>query len=162
LVAEILALRARVEKLEAELRDSAKLRETQKRDAIDKLAARVAHEVNTPAQFVSDNVSFLDNAFPAVVELLEKIEVLVDAVGAGSVPAQLVRDIRSAQDAADIGYLVVEMPRAMEQTINGVRRIAKIVAAMKDFVPAETSEEPPLDGVEGSMADLGDEWGDMS
>ena len=105
------------------------LAQAQKLEAIGQLAAGIAHEINTPTQYVSDNTRFIRDAFGDIGELLNTLRELHTA-GDVSVPAKLVG---AALAKADIDYLQEEVPRALEQSLEGLARVTNIVRAMKAF-----------------------------
>lgn len=106
------------------------LAQAQKLESIGQLAAGIAHEINTPIQFIGDNTRFLEGAFADLQHVL-------DACGAvlASEPAAAAQraDARAAAERADLPYLRAEIPQAIEQTLDGVRQVAAIVSAMKEF-----------------------------
>jgi signal transduction histidine kinase len=110
---------------------SRQLARAQKLESLGQLASGIAHEINTPTQYVGDNVRFLKEAFADVARLLDVLDIeSASEPGAAdcvlSAAAVVAREI-------DLGFLVAEMPAAFDQAIDGVGRIATIVAAMKDF-----------------------------
>jgi signal transduction histidine kinase len=112
--------------LELDLREAeARLQLAVKLEAIGQLAAGVAHEINTPAQYVGDNISFLSTALQDLLPVLEAVRGLAaeDATG----------PLRALVDAADLDYLLAEIPAAIESTAAGIKQIKNIVTAMKEF-----------------------------
>ena len=110
-----------------------------------RLAAGIAHEINTPTQFVGDSVRFLRDALSAVGPLLDSYRKLHEAaVDAGFAP-ELVRDASRAEEDADPAYLLDEVPKAIDRAIEGVGRIADIVRAMKEFAHPGRKEKSAAD-----------------
>ncbi|MGB5720338.1 MAG: ATP-binding protein [Woeseiaceae bacterium] len=105
----------------------------QKLEAIGTLAAGMAHEINTPAQFVGDNLKFLKDSFADLQALNSAYAELVEAAHKGPLPAQLIAKVDQAAEQADPEFLAEEIPAALDQSIDGVARISHIVKAMKDF-----------------------------
>jgi PAS domain S-box-containing protein len=99
-------------------------------ESIGRLAAGVAHEINTPIQYLSDSVSFIREG---VKELLEYIDALHAAMPQPPVPDENVEDLRK------------EMPPALTLVADGLSRIAEIVRSMKDFAHADQNEMGPTD-----------------
>jgi signal transduction histidine kinase len=111
----------------------AQLLHAQKMESIGQLAAGIAHEINTPTQFVGDNARFLRECFEELLPRLTQATSLAEAVCNGEAPAELAEQLRSGFKDADISYLSEEIPRALEQSIEGIERVAAIVKAMKEF-----------------------------
>ena len=111
----------------------ARLRHAQKLESIGQLAAGIAHEINTPAQFVLDNTTFLKEAFADVVTVETLCRETLGAAAAGELDAARVDKLMAALDAADFDFLRTEIPLCLDQTLDGISRIATIVRAMKTF-----------------------------
>jgi signal transduction histidine kinase len=100
-----------------------------KLESIGELAAGIPHEINTPTQYVGDNVRFLGDVFGTLQRCVDELSQLSEEQG-DSIPAERVR---RCVEKADMPYLREEIPKAIAQSLEGIQRIAKIVAAMKEF-----------------------------
>lgn len=120
--------------------------QARKLQAVGQMAAGIAHEINTPIQFIGDNTQFLHDAFDDLKMLLQQYNHLRERVQTGQPIDSLLRRIEETQETVDLEFLLEEVPTAIDQTMDGVRRVAKIVQAMKDF------SRPDVDGRQ--MADL--------
>ncbi|MDY3552962.1 GAF domain-containing protein [Gemmata sp. JC717] len=114
------------------------LRRAHKLESVGQLAAGIAHEINTPIQYIGDNTGFIGDA------LRDLSRVIVAYRSAGDDPgARALADAAAAD--ADLDYLLTEAPRALGQTLEGIRHVARIVKAMKEFAHPGAVEKVPLD-----------------
>jgi signal transduction histidine kinase len=137
------------------------LRGAQKLESIGQLAAGIAHEINTPTQYIGDNVRFLEASFGDLKETHQQYEKLLLAAKNEAVSAELVAETEACVRKADPGFLMAEIPRAIQQTLEGVDRVAKIVRAMKDFSHPGTEEKTPVNlnhALETTLTVARNEW----
>jgi PAS domain S-box-containing protein len=119
------------------------LQHSQKMEAIGQLAAGIAHEINTPTQFVGDNTRFFRDAFDDLLQIIKGYERLLDAIKSNSISNDIIQQVEECVEEIDLPYLEEEIPIAVEHTLKGVDRITNIVQAMKIFAhPGMLKKEP--------------------
>jgi PAS domain S-box-containing protein len=119
--------------------------QAQKLESVGQLAAGIAHEINTPTQYIGDNVRFLKDAFRDLEKVRASYERILAAAQNGTLTSETVREVTDALKRTDAGYLAEEIPKAIEQTLEGIDRVSKLVGAMKEFSHPDTKEKTLLD-----------------
>lgn len=112
---------------------AAELHMAQKLESVGQLAAGIAHEINTPAQYVGDNIHFLNEGFQDIITVLNKYSELRNANVNESTYTNNVNQIEEIIEKIDLNYLLEEMPLALTQSQEGIQNISNIVKAMKEF-----------------------------
>jgi signal transduction histidine kinase/HAMP domain-containing protein len=113
----------------------------QKLESIGRLAAGVAHEINTPVQFVSDNVQFVRSSMTDLAALIHAYRSLRTAVQSAGDVSEAARVAGEAETAADLDYVLENVPLALESSMEGLGRIATIVRSMKEFAHPDQAEK---------------------
>ena len=137
------------------------LLQAQKLEAIGSLAAGVAHEINTPTQYVGDNVQFLGDGLEALIGVVGEARALADAARDHPELTAAVATFDHATQSADADYLQLELPRAADQAREGCERISEIVKAMKGFTHHEGAQWQLVDlntAVRDSITVCRNEW----
>jgi len=116
-------------------------RQAQKLEAIGQLAAGIAHEINTPIQFIGDNARFIKEAWSSLDSVVSQLDAAPEP---GDAVSQL-QQLRDGLKGCDHEYLRAEVPRALDQSLDGIARVARIVQAMKEFSHPGTDEKQPAD-----------------
>ena len=122
--------------------------QAQRLESIGQLAAGIAHEINTPIQYIGDNAVFLEGAFGDLVNLFENSNPNLPAPQSGEPPEEL-------------SYLREEIPKAIQQIGEGAKQVARIVRAMKDFSHPGPVEKVPIDinrAIESTILVSKNEW----
>jgi PAS domain S-box-containing protein len=134
-----------VEEMKERERMVLELQLAQKLESVGRLAAGVAHEINTPIQYVGDSVQFLRSAYQDLTSLIESLQQRIESIPAGPARDMLQSDLSALLQKYDVEFIRSEVPRAFERTFDGVERVSTIVKAMKEFAHPDAKEQSPAD-----------------
>jgi PAS domain S-box-containing protein len=121
----------------------------QKLESIGQLASGIAHEINTPIQYVGDNLRFLKEAFSDLSGLIETYESGAE------------QEIARRREDIDVDFLRQEVPKAVEACVEGVERVATIVKAMRRFAHPDQDERRLFNvnqAIENTLVVAKNEW----
>jgi two-component system, NtrC family, sensor kinase len=115
--------------------------QAQKLESIGQLAAGIAHEINTPIQYIGDSVDFLRSAVSSIGQVVDEYRQALDSLPESDSAGSLRARLQSAEETAELQFLTSEIPKAFERTQDGITHVAKIVRAMKEFSFPDSREQ---------------------
>jgi two-component system, NtrC family, sensor kinase len=142
-------------------RVEAQLIQSQKLESVGQLAAGIAHEINTPTQYVGDNTRFVKDSFAAISKVLRCHEELFAAAKQNAVTPEMLAHNEEIIAASDLNFLREQIPSALEETLEGIERVSKIVRAMKEFSHPGGKEKTCADlnrAIESTVTVARNEW----
>ena len=125
------------EKLQIQLLKISKL------ESVGQLSAGISHEINTPVQFISNNIEFLHDAFCDIQTIMKETCTLLASIPHATAAGSACEPLIKAMEKADWDYLATEIPASLEQTKAGLERVSSIVQAMKEFSHPRSKERVP-------------------
>jgi len=115
------------ERMEVELRLAQKL------EAIGRLASGVAHEINTPVQYVTDSLQFVRDAMQDLQPLIRKYQEVQASVVAGAPALVAASEAAELAEQANIEYVLNNLAPALDRSLDGLGQVTTIVRSMKQF-----------------------------
>ena len=121
------------------------LHQAQKLESVGRLAAGVAHEINTPVQFVSDSVHFVQGAMRDLEQLIRRYQSAFASIAQSTNDYDILAGVEQAEEVADLPYLLENVPKALARSLEGLDRVATIVRSMKEFGHPDRREMTAVD-----------------
>lgn len=115
-----------------------------KMESLGTLAGGIAHEINTPIQYIGDNLRFLSDGFSDLKGLIDCYEAVISKVSQTEGAAVELAALEEEKENADPDYLFGEAVDAAKQSLDGVSQVTRIVLAMKEFAHPRTKEKMPV------------------
>lgn len=141
------------------------LSQTHKMEALGTLASGVAHEINTPIQYISDNMRFLDETIADLRALIETYQTNIGNLADQGVDPSLIEQVQASckdkEEELDLSYLLEEAPEAINQSLEGAQQVATIVNAIKEFSHPGEDEKVDVDinkMIETTLAVTRNQW----
>ena len=130
-------------------------------ETLGTMASGIAHEINTPIQFIGDNLQFISDSFETIDQLLNRYAALLKAAEDGDRVDVEVKAVTEAIEDAELEFLREELPSAIEQSLTGIQQVARIASAMKSFARRGGNEKEIADinhAIEMTAAICRNEW----
>ena len=118
---------------------------SQKLKSVGQLSAGVAHEINTPIQYIGDNIRFIEESVTDLFNLLAKYNTFLEKAKEGQISAELIAELEEYKEQIDLQYILDDVPAAVKQSLEGINRVAEIVQAMKEFSHPIEQEKTLID-----------------
>ncbi|MFH0924166.1 MAG: ATP-binding protein [bacterium] len=146
---------------EERLRLLKSLDDAQKLEAIGRLAAGIAHEINTPIQFIGDNLSFLGQSVQTMVQLISMYRSFLAECEHKCKASKRLETAYKVEKDSDLEFIITEGPKAVKQSIEGVGHITKIVQSMREFSHFSDEQKAEADinkAIENATVISKNEW----
>lgn len=121
------------------------LRLAQKLEAVGQLASGLAHEINTPVQYINDNMAYLKRGFEYITDLFRRTPDLHEAVQEGLLDTTLLEKFEDLYSSRQMQTLLEEMPAAINESLEGLFNVTAIVRSMSEFAHPGTEGKQPVD-----------------
>ncbi|TAL32359.1 MAG: PAS domain S-box protein [Spirochaetes bacterium] len=137
------------------------LAHAQKMESIGQLAAGIAHEINSPLQYIRDNLSFLRDSFGDLMKIFGAYDQMEKTLSGMPGCAGDADSARASIAHIDRAYVSAEIPKAVQESIDGIERVVSIIKSMKEFSHPGTTEKTMTDinrSIESTVTISRNEW----
>jgi signal transduction histidine kinase len=117
----------------------------QRLESVGRLAAGLAHEINTPMQYMGNNVTFLESAFGDLLALCAVYQEACSKAQHAPLSPEDLAQLKDAEEAADLQYLREAIPRTLKASEDGIKRVGDIVHSMKSFAHPDARDRMAAD-----------------
>jgi signal transduction histidine kinase len=121
------------------------LAQGQKLESVGRIAAGVAHEINTSVQFISDSVSFVRHALRDVPHALADYRALAAGALSGQDVIAAAKKAADTDEAADVDYFLKNAPDALDRALEGIGRMGSVVRSMTEFAHPDSRTMSDVD-----------------
>ncbi len=135
--------------------------QAQKLQSIGHLAAGITHEINTPTQFLCDNLRFISDSFRDITTVIGQQQAVLRTAKTGTCAPDLIAACEKEAQRVDLDFLLEEIPKALAQSAEGITRVASIVRAMKEFAHPSNDEKVCVDlnkAIDSTVTVARNEW----
>ena len=119
--------------------------QAEKAQAVNKLAAGIAHEINSPLQFVSDNSHFLRMAITNMAEIIKSYQQTLQAVFQQASSRDELDRLEALEKKLKLAYLSRQVEPAFAQLNEGIDRLRNMGRAIREYAYPNEQEKIPFD-----------------
>lgn len=135
--------------------------QAQKLESVGQLAAGIAHEINTPTQYIGDNLRFLQDTFGEIMTLLRAYRDRLSRCTCRTETDPAAEALRALEQTTDLSYLEAEIPLAITQAKEGIGKVTQIVHSMRVFCHPGSDRKTLFDvrqAIEGTVTVSRNAW----
>jgi signal transduction histidine kinase len=141
------------------------LARAQRLESIGQLAAGIAHEINTPNQYIGDNVRFMQQAFTEVQRAIGALRAILQEAKEAPPGDRLAGRLEAVLQQAGTDQFAEEIPKAAREALEGVQSVAHTVRAMRAFAEAGARLKSPTnvpEAIQNAIIVCRSQWKDVA